>query len=123
MRKKLTVEQEKKFVDLYLKGYSALLIFRELGQGYKTTQGFIANTRMRSYRIKLRLPKRGIGFAGITLANIKEQDPLIKRDKMLRRIAKINQMIQKTNGILLGWYKEKTLLKNKIQTLEREQIT
>lgn len=60
-KKSLTPEQKERFKELYLKGYSAPYIFKELGQDY----GFknqLANCRMMRLRNELKLPKRGIGY-------------------------------------------------------------
>ena len=59
--KALTLDQQERFKELYNKGYSAMMIFKELGQNY----GFqfnLAASRMIRYRNKFGLPKRGTGF-------------------------------------------------------------
>jgi hypothetical protein len=60
--KPLTEDQQKHFIDLYLQGYSASLIFERLGFPYDVNDSFAYNQRMRYYRVKLNLPSRGVGF-------------------------------------------------------------
>ena len=59
----LTEGEQEKFRELYLKGYSASLIFEQLGKILKNRRD--ANVVMQRYIRSLKLPKRGLRFKGI----------------------------------------------------------
>ena len=99
--KELTGEQKLKFKELYMKGYSAPMIFKELGQDYGI-KTWNANSRMRSYRIRLGLPKRGIGFKPTVKAThinvlAKKAQESAKRKKRINQIE--NAIIRYTKQI------------------------
>jgi len=57
---RLTVEEQREFKVMYKRGYSAVIIFKHLGQKY--TSSYRAGNRMRGYRIRLGLKRRPSGF-------------------------------------------------------------
>ena len=106
MYKKLTEEQQEKFKQYYLDGDSAFIIFQKLGQPYEFSSQ--ANTRMRQYRIELELPKRGIGWypkANHRKTSTKNQK-IREKQKLLKRIGKLENMIPIWESKVANWRKE-----------------
>jgi len=104
---KLTDEQEEQFKELYAKGYSARYIFKKLGQPYPTEKGTVAASRMRLYRQKLKLPKRGRGFKSIRLFG---EDAILQKERnrkrRLERIKLLEDRIQRWTNRIRKWKQE-----------------
>jgi len=109
--KGLTLKQTEKFKELYLKDYSASMIFKELGQDYGI-KTWLANGRMRRYRILFNLPKRGIGYK-----------PKIKRiaEPKITVAMKREKRIEKLTFMIPRWEKQLTLWKKELQCLANEK--
>jgi hypothetical protein len=100
--KPLTIEQKEIFKTLYLQGYSASLIFENLGFPYNVNDSHKYNQRMRYYRVKLKLPIRGIG-----------SKPQISRHHVANKILKREKRIEQIRLSLLHW-------ETKIKDLKQE---
>ena len=102
-RKALTKSQLKEFEHLYLKGYSAWLIFKNLGQPYPKHNYADPTSRMVYYRNKLGLPKRGTGFQGIHRPSI---NPLKQQQCREERMQQLETMIKNWKPRIENWEKE-----------------
>ena len=106
MKKRLTVEELTKFREYYNQGYSARKIFALLGQPYLgPRKHYNANARMRRYRKKLGLPRRGSGFQGIRYRDseyFKAKEELKER-KIKERIKHIRVMIGRAKNQIEKW--------------------
>jgi hypothetical protein len=99
----LDQNQIKRFKKLYQKGYSASLIFEKLGQPYPKHKYYLANSRMRSYRIKLALPMRGINKSG---RRRYPQPRISEATRIQQRMSELKQMIPGQQKKLQGWTDE-----------------
>jgi predicted DNA-binding protein YlxM (UPF0122 family) len=123
MKKKLTKAQEELFKKYYLEDYSGSLIFEKIGQPYKRHELTQVTSRMRVYRIKLGLPKRGIGHQP---THRKYPIPKTTRSKRIKkRIQRIWQLIDRTENKLEKYNSELDRLFleliNRRQTVDRQQ--
>lgn len=106
---RLTEKQKEKFKELYLKGYSSTLIFKELGQNYRgdVWRASSPNERMRRYRIKLGLPKRGTGFYGIRAdGKTRISDEEKRKRKHQKRIKCLQNRIKRYKKLISETEKE-----------------
>ena len=121
--KALTEEEEKKFKELYLEGYSATLIFEMLGQPYPKGNSARANGRMRTYRIKLGLNPRGMFSKPKYAQNRFKSDA--EKITLQKRYKKIPIMIQNARKKIETWREEYRELEKKLQgyasKLEKEE--
>lgn len=107
------MKQQEQFKELYLKGYSATMIFREFNQYYDVNSPN-ASIRMQGYRRRLGLPKRGGGFKPtVSATNNPEILAEYQEQKRQLRIKKLRQMIP-------VWMKRVKLWANELQTLEQK---
>ena len=111
MRKTLTKEQIELFKKYYLEDYSASLIFEKLGQPYTSHERTHVQARIRSYRIKLELPPRGIGHQ--PKYRKYPQPKTTEKERLEKRLTKIASMIQNASYKIKQWQKE-------METIERE---
>jgi hypothetical protein len=90
----LTREQLDRFKELYERGCSARLIFKELGQDYGTADSLVSGLERRfaNYRQRLGLPARPLGFRPTynvkNLAYEKE-----RQERRKKRIKKLEKML------------------------------
>jgi hypothetical protein len=103
--KPLNFEQRKQFKELYLAEYSATMIFEKLGLTLTTAQ---AMSKMRNYRISMKLPKRYTGY----------QPKFSKRDSYLKKCHTQRIKNNKKKIVLLKQRIDK--YSNKIEMLKTE---
>ena len=106
MTKGLNLEQQQRFKELYLKGYSATMLFKELGIDYASNP-WLANSRMRNYRLKFNLPKRFVGFQPSVRVVPNQVETLKKMmNKKRERIAQIKRLIPRWEDQIKTWKSE-----------------
>ena len=111
----LNPDEQQRFKDLYMQGYSATSIFALLGQPYE--RSFMgqnaAQCRMVHYRKLLKLPKRYPGFHPIRV---------VSRDEQIRLRARKQMMIQELAGRIELMTKRIEMWKTELRNLAAVEV-
>lgn len=121
--KPLTKEQQETFKELYLAGYSGSLIYEKLGYPYNTNCTQRYSALMRSYRIKLGLPRRVNSQEQVMKPKFYRfpQPKITTEQRKQERIQKLENMIPRQERKLNAWKTELTKLCSSFDSKTTEQ--